>query len=103
VTIPYYPLDKERLSRIVRLQLDRVARRVEGSHRVPFTYDDAVVDLILGRCAEVESGGRVIDNILTNTVLPTVSRAILERMLEGQGLQSVGLRVDGGDFAYDIQ
>ena len=36
-------------------------------HDVPFTYGDAVVELVRRRCTELESGGRMIDAILTNT------------------------------------
>ena len=100
VTIPYYPLTDEMLGNIVRLQLNRVKRRVEANHGVPFTYDDAVVKLIVSRCNEVESGGRVVDAILTNTVLPTISREYLERLARGASIQRVGLETDGGAFAY---
>ena len=58
------------LGNIVRLQLGRVAKRIAAAHSVPFTYDDAVVKLIASRCTELESGGRMIDAILTNTLLP---------------------------------
>jgi type VI secretion system protein VasG len=100
VTIPYYPLTDEMLGNIVRLQLDRIKRRVEANHGVPFTYDDTVVKLIVSRCNEVESGGRVVDAILTNTVLPTISREYLERLAQGKAISRVGLSVDNGEFAY---
>ena len=74
VTIPYYPLSDAMLSNIVRLQLGRIAKRVTEHHRIPFNYDDDAVKLIVSRCTEVESGGRMIDAILTNTVLPAISR-----------------------------
>ena len=67
VVVPYYPLPDKILGDIVRLQLDRIARRIGEQHKVPFTYDDAVVKLVVSRCTEVESGGRMIDAILTNT------------------------------------
>src|SRR5918993_2915064 len=70
VVIPYYPLSDTMLASIVRLQLGRIARRVSEHHRIPFTYDDEAVQLLVSRCTEVESGGRMIDAILTNTVLP---------------------------------
>jgi len=70
VVIPYYPLSDEMLKNIVRLQLDRISRRVLERYGVPFEYDAAVVDLVAQRCAEVESGGRAIDAVLTNTLLP---------------------------------
>ena len=68
--IPYYPLSDEMLANITRLQLGRIVKRVSDHHKIPFTYDDEAVKLIVSRCTEVESGGRMIDAILTNTVLP---------------------------------
>ena len=62
-------------------------------HGIPFTYDEAAVKLIVSRCVEVESGGRMIDAILTNTVLPAVSREFLTRMLAGSPLQRISLGV----------
>jgi type VI secretion system protein VasG len=73
VTIPFYPLSDEVIGLIARLQLGRIEKRVVQNHKVPFTYEEDVVDLIRSRCTELESGGRMIDSILTNTVLPTIS------------------------------
>jgi type VI secretion system protein VasG len=100
VTIPYYPLSEDMLGRIVRLQLNRIKKRVEANQGVPFTYDDDVVKLVVSRCNEVESGGRVIDALLTNTVLPQVSREYLTRLASGAPLKQVALSVKDGDFAY---
>jgi type VI secretion system protein VasG len=100
VTIPYYPLSEEMLAAIVRLQLERIKRRVEANHGVPFVYDDDVVRLVVGRCNEVESGGRVIDAILTNTVLPKISREYLTRLSDGKSIARVALGVQRGDFSY---
>src|SRR5664279_158353 len=91
VTIPYYPLSDEMLGSIVKLQLSRIQKRIETNHRIGFVYDDAAVKLIIARCTEVESGGRMIDAILTNTVLPTVSQEILRRTFDGRTLPRVML------------
>jgi type VI secretion system protein VasG len=100
VTIPYYPLSDEMLARIVRLQLNRIVKRVAENHRIPFEYSDAAVELIVKRCNNAESGGRIIDAILTNTVLPKVSIEYLSRTASGQPLQRVSLGVADGDFSY---
>jgi type VI secretion system protein VasG len=100
VVIPYYPLGDAMLANIVRLQLGRIARRVTEHHKIPFHYDDEAVKLIVSRCTEVESGGRMIDAILTNTVLPAISREFLARTMAGGGLNGVRLAVADGDFAY---
>ncbi len=100
VTIPYYPLSNEMLAKIVRLQLGRIRRRVADSHRIPFDYTDAAVELIVKRCNNAEAGGRIIDAILTNTVLPHVSLEYLGRMARGDALQGITLDAAAGEFSY---
>jgi type VI secretion system protein VasG len=100
VVIPYYPLSDEILASIVRLQLGRIKKRVQENHKLPLEYDDDVVKLIVSRCTELESGGRMIDAILTNTVLPHISREFLNRMVEGRPVSRVNLTVADGDFRY---
>lgn len=100
VTIPYFPLTDAMLAAITRLQLGRIKRRVEEHHKVPFEYDEEVVKLVVSRCTESESGGRMIDAILTNTLLPDVSREFLQRMLAGKPVQCVKVSVLEKNFAY---
>jgi type VI secretion system protein VasG len=100
VPIVYYPLSDAVLSDIVRLQLGRIERRIHANHKIPFTYDDTVIAQIVSRCTELESGGRMIDSILTNTVLPKISTHILNAMLEAKPLQRAHLSVTDGEFAY---
>ena len=88
------------LGDIVRLQLGRIKKRVAANHGMPFSYDDDVVKLIVSRCTEVESGGRMIDAILTNTVLPRIRREYLQRLSNGEALQAVRLAVKDGEFEY---
>jgi type VI secretion system protein VasG len=102
VTIPYYPLSDQMLGAIIRLQIGRIKKRIEENHAVSFTYSDEVVGLVSKRCTEMESGGRMIDAILTNTVLPRISEEFLKRMMAGAPVKSVALAVEGGDFAYNF-
>ena len=102
VVIPYYPLSDVMLGNITRLQLGRIAKRVTEHHKIPFTYDDAALKLIVSRCVEVESGGRMVDAILTNTVLPTISREFLDRTMAGAPMNRVHVAVNNGDFAYQF-
>ncbi|WP_236212018.1 type VI secretion system ATPase TssH [Metapseudomonas otitidis] len=103
VTIPYYPLSDEMLKSITRLQLGRVKMRVESGHKVPFEFDDKVVDLVVSRCTETESGGRQIDAILTNSMLPDLSREFLNRMLEGRKVEKVQVSAENGEFTYRFE
>lgn len=100
VVIPYYPLSNETLARIVRLQFERIRKRVEAQHGVEFHYSEAAVDLVIRRCTEIESGGRMIDAILTHTVLPELSKSFLTAMAEGYRLARVEVDAASEDFRY---
>jgi type VI secretion system protein VasG len=100
VTIAYYPLSDAMLKTITGLQLGRIKQRVESTHKVAFDYDDAVIELIVSRCIETQSGGRMIDALLTNTLLPVMSREFLTRMLEARPMADVRVSCRDGDFAY---
>ena len=100
VVIPYYPLSDEMIGAIARLQLQRIEKRIRDNHKIPFTYDDEVVKLITSRCTELESGGRMIDAILTNTILPAISQEFLTRMMQGAPVSRVHVKVDTGEFGY---
>jgi type VI secretion system protein VasG len=102
VTIPYYPLSSDMLAGIVRLQLGRIGRRLAENHKAAFGYDDAVVEHIVGQCNDPDSGGRMIDNIITNSMLPALSRAILNLQLEKKPLTEARVTVEEGGFAYRV-
>ena len=102
--VPYYPLGDEVMKSIIRLQLDRIGKRLKENHRAEFIVDEGIVDAIRNRCREVESGARNVDHILTGTVLPEISREFLARMAEGQAISRVRISVNAdGQFAYEIQ
>jgi type VI secretion system protein VasG len=100
VTIPYYPLSDEMLKSIIHLQLGRIGKRIMENRGIPFSYGEDVVQLIADRCSEVESGARVVDAILTNTVLPAISEEFLNKMLTGEPITKVGVEVKDGEFQY---
>ena len=102
VTIPYYPLSDAMIGLIARLQLGRIEKRVHANHKLPFTYTDDVVKLVVSRCTELESGGRMIDAILTNTVLPAISNEFLQRLMRGEPMTRVHVKVEGGEFGYEF-
>ncbi len=102
VAIPYYPLSDEMLGKIVKLQLNRIKKRVEARYKIPFEYDDEVIKLVVSRCTESESGGRMIDAILTNTMLPDISREFLTRMMLGQPVTGVRVGISDGAFNYEF-
>jgi type VI secretion system protein VasG len=103
ISVAYYPIGDAVMRQIVRLQLDRVGRRMRENHRAQFSYSDALVDAVAGRCREVESGARNVDHILTRTLLPELSSTFLARMATGEPVGRVHVTVDDkGAFQYDI-
>jgi type VI secretion system protein VasG len=101
VIIPYFPIRDEALKRIITLKLGKIQRRLQENHKITLAYTEALVDEVARRCIEVESGARNVDNILTNTLLPQVSRRILSGMAEGQKLSSIQVSVGpDSNFIY---
>ncbi len=101
VTVPYFPLRDEAMKTIVTLKLRKIQRRIRENHKIELNYDPAVVAEVAKRCTEVESGARNVDNILTNTMLPDISRYLLSRMAERQKPSAIRVSVaDNGAFAY---
>jgi type VI secretion system protein VasG len=100
VAIPYYPLSDKMLGSIARLQLDRIGRRIRDNHDAAFVYDQSVIDHIVSMCNDPDSGGRMIDNIITNTLLPALSREFLKRSLAKEELREAKVAIQNGDFAY---
>jgi type VI secretion system protein VasG len=99
--VPYMPVRDEALKKIVTLKLNRVKERIRANHKVDLKHGDDLVIEIAKRCTEVESGARNIDNILSNTLLPEISRELLGRIAEGQQLSSVHITIGTeGKFAY---
>jgi type VI secretion system protein VasG len=101
VIIPYFPVRDEALKTIIRLKLGKIQRRLQENHRVTLDYDPALVEEVAKRCTEVESGARNVDNILTNTLLPQISRRLLAGMAEGQKLSTIHVSVgEDSSFVY---
>jgi type VI secretion system protein VasG len=99
--IPYFPVRDENLKKIIRLKLGKIERRLMDTHKVRLEADETVLNAIAARCTEVESGARNIDNILTNTLLPAVSRLLLESLVAGARPAAIRVGVnEAGDFTY---
>jgi type VI secretion system protein VasG len=102
ITLPYFPLSPEMLQLIVRLQLNRIVKRIAENHEIEFSYGDEVVELIVSRCTELDSGGRMIDAILTNSMLPEVSIELLNKQMGGGEVNKIEVGVKDGEFDYSF-
>ncbi|TPK72511.1 type VI secretion system ATPase TssH [Mesorhizobium sp. B2-4-15] len=102
VTIPYYPLSDAMIEAITRHQFGKIARRLKASNDAELVIGDGVMDMVKARCTEIESGGRMIDAILTNTLLPELSRGVLNRSLEGKVTKVVvGASAEGFTYSFE--
>jgi len=101
--VPYFPITDNNMRLIVKLKLDRIVKRMRENKNITFEYSDELIETIASRCTEVDSGARNIDHILTNTLLPEMSKEILTRMAKGEQIKKVKVAVDEKGFNYDIE
>ncbi|MBM4032663.1 MAG: type VI secretion system ATPase TssH [Planctomycetes bacterium] len=102
VVVPFYPIGDDVLRLIIKLQLGRIRKRLAENRKIPFSYDDAVVDLVKSRCTEVESGARMVDAILTHSLLPAISEKYLTEVIEGREIKKVHVGVADSNFRFEF-
>ncbi len=102
--VPFYPIGDEVLARIIRLKLERIRKRIDANHQARFDYDDALVNAVLARCTEVDSGARNVDTILNGTLLPEIADSVLARMAEGGAIARIKVSATkAGKFKYAVE
>ena len=103
-TVPYYPISDDVLLKIITLKLARIAERIAANHKASFVWDDKLVDAVLARCTEVDSGARNVDHILGGTLLPQVAESVLARMAEGREISRIRATAGkDGQFKYTLK
>jgi type VI secretion system protein VasG len=101
--VPYFPLSPEIIGRIVQLQLGRVGDRLHAAYHAGFAWDQAVADAIAARCTDSSSGARNVENIISRTLLPELSSALLARLAAGESVGTVTVHLaDDLSFRYEI-
>jgi type VI secretion system protein VasG len=101
--VPYYPISDDVLADIIELKLERIRRRIEANHKAIFEWDESLVDAVLARCTEVDSGARNVDHILNGTLLPEVAQQVLERIADGTAIGRIAVRAsEAGEFEYTV-
>ena len=102
-TVPYYPISDDVLVQIITLKLGRIRDRIRANHKATFEWSDSLVEAVLARCTEVDSGARNVDHILNGTLLPEIAEEVLARMAEGASVERVTVGADdNGAFTYQI-
>ncbi|MDN3453439.1 MULTISPECIES: type VI secretion system ATPase TssH [unclassified Psychrobacter] len=101
--IPYYPLTDDALAEIIRLKLEKITGRIRDNYDVPCVIDPEVIELILSRCHEVDSGARNADAIISHTLLPQLAGQLLAHDDSQSVLKRITVFVDAEDnFAYRL-
>ena len=102
VSIPYFPLSPDVLGGITRLKLRSIARRLKESQGAELVLGDEVIAHIVDQCRDPDSGGRMVDNIITNSILPDLSRQVLAKMVSGEEIKEVTVKIEDDEFAYEF-
>lgn len=100
--VPYHSLSKETLKKILELHLNKITNRVYDNHKIKLAYTEQMMDLVINRCNDIHSGGRMIDSVLTNSLLPKLSQSILTHIIEGRQIASINVDAIGEDFEFRI-
>jgi len=101
--VPFFPITDKNMRLIVKLKLDRIAKRMLENRNVTFKYDEELIESIGSRCTEVDSGARNVDHILTNTLLPEMSKELLSRMATGEQIKEVKVSLSEEGFVFEVR
>ncbi|WP_411851218.1 type VI secretion system ATPase TssH [Stenotrophomonas sp. LGBM10] len=101
--VPYFPINDDVLAQIIALKLGRIRDRVAGNHKATFLWNDSLVEAVLSRCTEVDSGARNVDHILNGTLLPEIAESVLAAMAEGNRINAIKVTAGkNGAFKYTL-
>jgi type VI secretion system protein VasG len=101
--VPFAPLPRDVLRDIVELKLRQLAGRLEESHRIATTFAPALLDGLVERCTEAETGARNVEHVIRGSLMPAVSRAILEKLSAGERPARLAVALDGaGELTVEL-
>jgi type VI secretion system protein VasG len=102
--VPYYPITDDMLEKIIHLKLARIQQRIQDNHRAKFEFDSTLVEAVLGRCTEVDTGARAVDHILNGTLLPEIADHVLTHMAVGKAVERIKVTASKeGKFKYSVK
>lgn len=101
--VPYRPMDPEILTDIAKLKLRSLGKRLEDAHGMETVFADSLVQEMVSRCTESETGARALDHALRGSLMPVLARAILERMATGELSRKLTIGLGfGGQWNFDF-
>jgi len=81
--VPYVPISKDILKDIAAMKLNSLAGRLHTSHRIKTEFAPEVFEEFARRCTDMDSGARNVDHVLRASLMPQLSRELLEQMAGG--------------------
>ena len=100
--VPYYPLHDELLIQIIQHKLGKITQRIQQQYATQVTYSENLLELLLSRCTEVDSGARNIDHILNASVLPALATEILTAMSEEKLPKLIHIEIKNDEIFYSV-
>ncbi|MGR3986803.1 type VI secretion system ATPase TssH [Vibrio harveyi] len=75
--LPFVPLSDEAMTEIIHHKLNKVSQRLQSHHKLSLSYEDNLVEFVLGNCRLAETGARNIDAVINRQLLPQLSTQLL--------------------------
>ncbi|HHF2906972.1 type VI secretion system ATPase TssH [Vibrio alginolyticus] len=75
--LPFVPLSDEAMTEIIHHKLNKVSQRLQSHHKLSLSYEDSLVEFVLGNCRLAETGARNIDAVINRQLLPQLSTQLL--------------------------
>lgn len=101
--LAYKALEQDILRDITKIQLARVSERVKDSYKVSCTFADELIENIVERCTETDSGARNIQKIIQQNILPQISNYFLTRLLQEDELKHVVVLLKDGELEISTE
>jgi type VI secretion system protein VasG len=92
--VPYLPLSRDTLVKIANKRLSELQVRLQQTHQLPLHITDDVAHWLADRAAAHPSRGRAVENLLQQTLLPSLSLQLLKRQHSNEQLNALYLQID---------
>ncbi|MFV8750230.1 type VI secretion system ATPase TssH [Nannocystaceae bacterium ST9] len=101
--VPFRPISAEIMRDIALLKLGKLAKRLQDTHELEVTYSTELIDELVRRCTDADTGARNVDHTLRASLMPALARVLLEYMADGEvpPKLDIGLSPEG-DWRFDF-
>ena len=100
--IPFYPLKSDILAQIVGINMKRIEKRIAGHYGADFSFDENLVDYIVSKCKDPDTGARNVENVIDRQILPLLAKQCLSRLSEGEQVTQVDLGYQDDELVIEV-